>query len=110
MGDKDKFQVALESFQAQCRTESMVTICTFDTVFLINMICVLLQIRAASSLMSITHSLKLLLLLSDEAQIVHQHNKELRTARGEAEESREAVARLLDELLCRRSGENEDVP
>lgn len=25
VGDKDKYQIALESFQAQCRTESMVT-------------------------------------------------------------------------------------
>ncbi|KAF8591115.1 hypothetical protein K439DRAFT_1402766 [Ramaria rubella] len=87
VGDKDKFQIALESFQAQCRTESMV--------------------RAASSLMSITHSLKLLLLLSDEAQIVRQHNEELRTATAEGDRCRQEVARLLDELLLSRSSENQ---
>jgi len=60
--------------------------------------------------MSITHSLKLLLLLSDEAQIVRQHNEELRTARVDAEESRKAVARLLDELLRRTSDMNKNAP
>ncbi|KIJ52610.1 hypothetical protein M422DRAFT_65041 [Sphaerobolus stellatus SS14] len=79
VGDKDKYQIALESYQAQCRAESMV--------------------RAASSLMSITHSLKLMLLLSDESQVAHRHNDEIRSASQEAEKYRKEVAQLLDELL-----------
>ena len=56
--------------------------------------------------MSITHSLKLLLLLSDEAQIVRQHNEELRTATGEAEICKQQVASLLDELLLGSTSDN----
>lgn len=56
--------------------------------------------------MSITHSLKLLLLLSDEAQIVRQHSEELRTATGETEKCRKEVANLLDELLLSSSATN----
>lgn len=56
--------------------------------------------------MSITHSLKLLLLLSDEAQIVSQHNEELRRATGEAEQCKEQVASLLDELVLHSTSEN----
>ena len=81
MGDKDKFRIAQESFQTECRAESMV--------------------RAASSLLSITHSLKLLLLLSDETQIAHRRDAELKQVQKEKNEAREKVAALLDELLKR---------
>ncbi|KAJ7592906.1 hypothetical protein C8J56DRAFT_780203 [Mycena floridula] len=79
IGDKDKFRVAQESFQAQTRAESMV--------------------RAANSLLSITHSMKLLLLISDEAQIAHRRDTELKVVQEEKEEARQKVAALLDELL-----------
>ncbi|OJA11150.1 hypothetical protein AZE42_02360 [Rhizopogon vesiculosus] len=79
IGDKDKFRIAQESFQAQSRAESMV--------------------RAANSLLSITHSLKLLLLLSDEAQIAHRRDAELKHVQQEKSEARQKVAELLDELL-----------
>ena len=59
----------------------------------------LLQIRAANSLLSITHSMKLLLLLSDEAQIAHRRDAELKNLQSETDETRQEVARLLDELL-----------
>ncbi|KAJ7173649.1 hypothetical protein C8R46DRAFT_119200 [Mycena filopes] len=81
IGDKDKFRIAQESFQAQTRAESMV--------------------RAANSLLSITHSMKLLLLLSDEAQIAHRRDTELKTVREEKEDARAQVAALLDELIRR---------
>ncbi|GJJ08295.1 hypothetical protein Clacol_002506 [Clathrus columnatus] len=81
--NKDKFQIALESFQAQCRTESMV--------------------RAASSLMSITYSLKLMLLLSDEAQVVQQQNEEIRSASTESNQYKEQVIHLLDDLLSQKT-------
>ncbi|EIW84092.1 hypothetical protein CONPUDRAFT_49892 [Coniophora puteana RWD-64-598 SS2] len=81
IGDKDKFRVAQESFQTECRAESMV--------------------RAAHSLLSITHSLKLLLLLSDETQIAHRRDAELKHVQHEKTEAREKVAVLLDELLKR---------
>ncbi|KAG1882164.1 hypothetical protein F4604DRAFT_445748 [Suillus subluteus] len=76
IGDKDKFRIAQESFQAESRAESMV--------------------RAANSLLSITHSLKLLLLLSDEAQIAHRLDAELKHVQQEKNEARQKVAELLD--------------
>ncbi|KAF8896112.1 hypothetical protein BD779DRAFT_1494039 [Infundibulicybe gibba] len=79
IGDKDKFRIAQESFQAQSRAESMV--------------------RAANSLLSITHSMKLLLLLSDEAQIAHHRDAELERVQTERDDAQEKVVQLLDELL-----------
>ncbi|KAF4613760.1 hypothetical protein D9613_007595 [Agrocybe pediades] len=79
IGDKDKFRVAQESFQA---------------------------IRAANSLLSITHSLKLLLLLSDEAQIVHRRDAELKLVQEEREDAKAKVAVLLDELLRKAPATN----
>ncbi|TFY72274.1 hypothetical protein EVG20_g737 [Dentipellis fragilis] len=79
IGDKDKFKIAQEAFQAQFRAESM--------------------IRAAHSLLSIIHSMKLLLLLSDEAQIVSRRDAEFRTASQEKEDAKKKVAELLTELL-----------
>ncbi|KAG1821890.1 surfeit locus protein 5 subunit 22 of mediator complex-domain-containing protein [Suillus subaureus] len=79
IGDKDKFRIAQESFQAESRAESMV--------------------RAANSLLSITHSLKLLLLLSDEAQIAHRRDAELKHVQQEKNEARQKVAELLDGLM-----------
>ncbi|KAI0371355.1 hypothetical protein BV20DRAFT_1051754 [Pilatotrama ljubarskyi] len=83
IGDKDKFRIAQESFQAQCRAESM--------------------IRAAHSLMSTIHSMKLLLLLSDEAQIAKRRDAELRTVQAEKSDAQKKVAALLDELLSPRT-------
>lgn len=79
IADKDKFRIAQESFQAQTRAESMV--------------------RAANSLLSITHSMKLLLLLSDEAQIAQRRDAELTVVQEQADTARKQVATLLDEIL-----------
>lgn len=79
IGDKDKFRTAQEAFQAQFRAESM--------------------IRAANSLLSIIHSMKLLLLLSDEAQIVNRRDAEFKVTQREKEEAKKQVAGLLSELL-----------
>ncbi|KAJ6605801.1 hypothetical protein B0H10DRAFT_2004284 [Mycena sp. CBHHK59/15] len=81
IGHKDKFRIAQESFQAQSRAESMV--------------------RAANSLLSITHSMKLLLLLSDEAQIAHRRDTELKNVQEERDEARAQVAALLDGIIRR---------
>ncbi|KAF9466637.1 hypothetical protein BDZ94DRAFT_1288243 [Collybia nuda] len=81
IGDKDKFRIAQESFQAQSRAESMV--------------------RAANTLLSITHSMKLLLLLSDEAQLAHRRDAELKVVQEEKSEARDKVALLLGQLLGR---------
>ena len=43
--------------------------------------------------------MKLMLLLSDEAQIATRRDGELRTVKGEKEEAKKKVAALLDELL-----------
>jgi len=79
IGEKDKFRIAQESFQAQSRAESMV--------------------RAANSLLSITHSMKLLLLLSDEAQLAHRRDAELKIVQQEKNEARQKVSELLDALV-----------
>ncbi|ETW83240.1 hypothetical protein HETIRDRAFT_315835 [Heterobasidion irregulare TC 32-1] len=84
IGDKDKFRIAQEAFQAQFRAESMVR--TYP-------------IRAANSLLSIIHSMKLLLLLSDEAQIVNRRDAEFKVTQREKEEAKKQVAGLLSELL-----------
>lgn len=59
------------------------------------------QVKAANSLLSITHSLKLLLLLSDEAQIAHRRDVELKHVQQEKIEAQQKVAALLDELFKR---------
>lgn len=79
IADKDKYRIAQESFQAQSRAESMV--------------------RAANSLLSITHSMKLLLLLSDEAQLAHRRDAERKIIRQETKEAKKKVASLLDEII-----------
>ncbi|KAH9051942.1 hypothetical protein EDB87DRAFT_1660792 [Lactarius vividus] len=79
INNKDKFKIAQETFQAQFRAESM--------------------IRAANSLLSIVHSMKLQLLLSDEAQIVERRDAELATTLREREDAKAKVAELLSELL-----------
>ncbi|KAF8959483.1 hypothetical protein BDZ97DRAFT_1388450 [Flammula alnicola] len=89
IADKDKFRVAQESFQAESRAESM--------------------IRAANSLLSITHSMKLLLLLSDEAQIAHRRDAELKIVQEEREDAKQKVAALLDDLL-RKPNEQPPAP
>ncbi|KAF7309553.1 hypothetical protein MIND_00326200 [Mycena indigotica] len=81
IGDKDKFRIAQEAFQAQSRAESMV--------------------RAANSLLSITHSMKLLLLLSDEAQITTRRDEEIKVVQQEKEAARAQVVELLDQLIQR---------
>jgi len=72
---KDKFRIAQDSFQIQIRAESM--------------------IRAAHSLLSITHSIKLIHLLSDEPHAVQQRDKVLRNAQAESEEYKDKVASLF---------------
>ena len=49
--------------------------------------------------MSTIHSMKLLLLLSDEAQIAKRRDAELRSVQAEKTDAQKKVAALLDELL-----------
>lgn len=56
------------------------------------------QIRAANSLILIVHSIKLMLLLSDEAQIASRRDAELQTVKAEKEDAKK-VAALLNELF-----------
>ncbi|KZT73041.1 hypothetical protein DAEQUDRAFT_722142 [Daedalea quercina L-15889] len=79
IGDKDKFRIAQEAYQAECRAESM--------------------IRAAHSLLSIIHSMKLLLLLSDESQIANRRDAEMRDVQEEKDLLKKQVAEKLDEIL-----------
>ena len=52
--------------------------------------------------------MKLLLLLSDEAQIVKRRDAELRSVQAEKTDAQKKVAALLDELLL--SGRSDDRP
>ncbi|TRM62326.1 hypothetical protein BD626DRAFT_404528 [Schizophyllum amplum] len=70
----------------------------------------LASVRAANSLLSITHSLKLLLLLSDEAQIAHRRDVELKNVEDETKDTKQKVAALLDELLRPPSSSRSDTP
>lgn len=85
IGDKDKFRLAQESYQADCRAESM--------------------IRASHSLLSIIHSMKLLLLLSDESQIANRRDAEMKQVQTEKDELQKQVAVLLDSLLHPQNGD-----
>lgn len=68
--------------------------------------CLLLQVRAAHSLLSITHSMKLLLLLSDESQITAQRDQEIKEIKTEVGVCKEQVAELLDELFRSQPAES----
>lgn len=57
------------------------------------------KVRAANSLLSLTHSLKLLLLLADESQIVRQRTAELSRVRAEVDAQRATATELCDGLL-----------
>ena len=66
------------------------------------------QIKASHSLLSITHSMKLLLLLSDESQIASRRDAELKAVQTEKQETMKKVAHLLDELLGRSTAATAD--
>ena len=51
--------------------------------------------------------MKLLLLLSDEAQIVKRRDAELRSVQAEKSDAQKKVAALLDELLLSGKGEDQ---
>lgn len=59
------------------------------------------QVRAATSLLSITHSLKLLLLLSDEKEIIRRRDEAAEYIQHETTEAQQRVVVALDELLGR---------
>ncbi|KAJ2921935.1 hypothetical protein H1R20_g15148, partial [Candolleomyces eurysporus] len=58
-----------------------------------------IKVRAANSLLSIVHSLKLLLLLSDEGHITTNRDQKMKEIQEEKAEIKKQVAELLDELL-----------
>ncbi|KAL4062099.1 hypothetical protein V8B97DRAFT_385481 [Scleroderma yunnanense] len=99
IGDKDKFRIAQEAFQAEMRAESMVRISLCSFFPGLSRSAHHSQVRAANSLLSITHSLKLLLLLSDEAQIARWRDEEIKQVKQEKSEAQKKVAALLDELF-----------
>ena len=63
------------------------------------------QIRSANSLLSIIHSMKLLLLLSDESQIANRRDIEHKALETEKIETKQKVAELLDQLLNMHNSE-----
>jgi mediator of RNA polymerase II transcription subunit 22 len=105
IGDKDKFRIAQEAFQAQCRAESMVCLPCLGAAPTAHASRLSAQVRAAHSLLSITHSMKLLLLLADETEIATRREAELETVRAETSATKVKVGALLDELLGNREAE-----
>jgi hypothetical protein len=57
------------------------------------------MIRAAHNLATITHQLKLLLLLSDEEAIVRGRDEELRLVRAEIDSKRQHLGKVLQALV-----------
>lgn len=53
--------------------------------------------------------MKLLLLLSDEAQIAHRRDAELKSVQEDKEDAKQKVSALLDEILKRQDHEA-DIP
>ncbi|KDQ14815.1 hypothetical protein BOTBODRAFT_158833 [Botryobasidium botryosum FD-172 SS1] len=76
--NKDRYRVAQEAYQAECRAESMVL--------------------AASSLLSITHSLKLLFLLMDESEITHRREEELDRLSKDIDNAKQNAIKVWDEI------------
>jgi len=72
LAEKDKFRTSEDAFEMETRAENMV--------------------RAAHSLLTITHSLKLMVLLSDESQAVERREQELAEIAQEIEEAHRKTA------------------
>jgi len=83
IGNKDQFRVAQEAFQAELKAESMVL--------------------AASSLLSLTHSLKLMLLLSDEREIAERREQELLHLRKDIDEVKEKAIQQWETISTSNS-------
>ncbi|QRW04078.1 mediator complex subunit Med22 [Ceratobasidium sp. AG-Ba] len=75
---KDRFQIAQEAFQAECRAESIAI--------------------AANSLLSITHSLKLMFLLGDEQYITQRRKERLKSAVSDITAAKSRVESAWDGL------------
>ncbi|KAH7341667.1 hypothetical protein B0J17DRAFT_714824 [Rhizoctonia solani] len=75
---KDRFQIAQEAFQAECKAESMAI--------------------AANSLLSITHSLKLMFLLGDEEYITQRREDRLKNAVADIAASKARFEKAWDGL------------
>ncbi|KAG8913016.1 hypothetical protein FRC00_003240 [Tulasnella sp. 408] len=88
IGNKDQFRVSQEAFQAELKAESMV--------------------HAASSLLSLTHSLKLMLLLSDEREIAQRREEEVKALRQEIDEAKARAIDLWKELSASGSSSSLD--
>lgn len=76
---------------------------------IIHRYCPLVQVRAATSLLAITHSLKLLLLLSDEHEIAVRRDEASVKLTERMEVSRRIAAERLDGLLNSLSKEKGDM-
>ncbi|KZO90705.1 hypothetical protein CALVIDRAFT_490073, partial [Calocera viscosa TUFC12733] len=79
VGDKDKHRIYEDAFETELRAENMV--------------------RAAHSLLSIVHSLKLMILLSDEGQVVERRQRELTQLAKETEAAKERAAEEWKKLV-----------
>jgi len=76
--NKDHFRASQEGFQAELKAESMV--------------------QATSSLLSLTHSLKLMLLLSDEREIAQRREEEIKSLRQHIDSAKTRAVELWEEL------------
>ncbi|KAG8919251.1 hypothetical protein FRC03_004179 [Tulasnella sp. 419] len=79
IGNKDQFRVAQEAFQTELKAESMVL--------------------AASSLLSLIHSLKLMLLLSDEQEIAERREDEMQKLKVDIERAQRLAISEWENLI-----------
>jgi mediator of RNA polymerase II transcription subunit 22 len=84
VGEKDRFKVAQDAWEAECRAEAMVRSVSFQLFESVERTD-LLQARAAESLLSISHTLKMIFILKDDEPAVKavrkRVNDELRLAK-----------------------------
>lgn len=86
---KDKHHAQQDAFQARALAENMVRCISVKCIYFTDSINV--QAIAADSLLTITHSLKLMYLLSDEEEITTKKSRDLQIIREETRVAKEAV-------------------
>jgi mediator of RNA polymerase II transcription subunit 22 len=102
VGDKDKFKVAQDAWEAECRAEAMVYTSLFmggDWVFCIDMDRQL-QVRAAESLLAISNTLKMVFVLKDDEAAIKDVRKSLAERLVlEKEDERKQALEIADEII-----------
>jgi mediator of RNA polymerase II transcription subunit 22 len=118
VGDKDKFKVAQDAWEAECRAEAMVYYSLYfsqsGAVRLTWTPRLNFQVRAAEGLLAISHTLKMVFVLKDdEAAIKDVHKSLAGQVDSEKEDVRKQALEIANELIkgtVRHKGLEESVP